>query len=181
MKTNDLTHGNIKKELIALALPLILGNILQQFYNTIDSFIVGRYVGHNAFAAVGIAGSVMNLFIFVLSGGCNGFSVIFAELYGQKKWELLRKESFISLMLGGCFTILLSAGSLLCLNQLLRAIHTPEEVYIYVVHYAGYRKSLLQKKISRIVPDAIILYAGNTEIRTNVITKMWLYKKFILH
>lgn len=135
MKTNDLTHGNIKKELIALALPLILGNILQQFYNTIDSFIVGRYVGHNAFAAVGIAGSVMNLFIFVLSGGCNGFSVIFAELYGQKKWELLRKESFISLMLGGCFTILLSAGSLLCLNQLLRAIHTPEEVYIYVVHY----------------------------------------------
>ena len=135
MDTKDLTHGNIRKELIALALPLILGNILQQFYNTIDSFMVGRYVGHEAFAAVGVAGSVMNLFIFVLNGGCNGFSVIFAELYGQKKWELLRKESFITLALGGVFTIVLSGGSLILMNQLLNVIQTPEEIYQFVVHY----------------------------------------------
>ena len=62
--TQDLLHGNIKSELIALTIPLVLGNILQQFYNTIDSFIVGRYVGTEAFAGIGVAGSIMNLFIF---------------------------------------------------------------------------------------------------------------------
>lgn len=135
MDAKDLTHGNIKKELIQLAIPLILGNILQQFYNTIDSFIVGRYVGHEAFAAVGVAGSIMNLFIFILNGGCNGFSVIFAELYGQKNWKLLRKESFISLLLGGGFSILLSISSIFFMNRILVAIHTPEDVLEFAVHY----------------------------------------------
>ena len=105
--TQDLLHGNIKSELIALTIPLVLGNILQQFYNTIDSFIVGRYVGTEAFAGIGVAGSIMNLFIFILNGGCNGMSIIFAELYGQKNYEKLRKESFLSLSAGGGFTIVL--------------------------------------------------------------------------
>ena len=52
--TQDLLHGNIKSELIALTIPLVLGNILQQFYNTIDSFIVGRYVGTEAFAGLSL-------------------------------------------------------------------------------------------------------------------------------
>ena len=113
--TQDLLHGNIRRELIALTIPLVLGNILQQFYNTIDSFIVGRYVGTEAFAGIGVAGSIMNLFIFILNGGCNGMSIIFAELYGQKNYEKLRKESFLSLSAGGGFTIVLSIVSLLVL------------------------------------------------------------------
>ncbi len=133
--TKDLLHGNIKNELITLMLPLIMGNILQQFYNTIDSMIVGRYVGSNAFAAVGVAGSVMNLFIFMLNGGCNGISVIFAELYGQKKWELLRRESFLSLVFGGGATIGLSLVSLLFLSRILAAIKTPVEVAPYAWDY----------------------------------------------
>ena len=95
--TDDLTSGNISRQLIALALPLMLGNILQQLYNTVDAFVIGRYVGDKAFAAVGVAGSIMNLFIFVISGGCNGISIVFAEIYGQKKRALLRRESFLSL------------------------------------------------------------------------------------
>lgn len=113
--TQDLLHGNIKSELIALTIPLVLGNILQQFYNTIDSFIVGRYVGTEAFAGIGVAGSIMNLFIFILNGGCNGMSIIFAELYGQKNYEKLRKESFLSLSAGGglyhCFEYCKPSGS----------------------------------------------------------------------
>lgn len=65
----DLTRGPIRRQLIALALPLLAGNILQQLYNTIDAVIVGRFVGDGAFAAVGVAGSVMNLFLFLISGG----------------------------------------------------------------------------------------------------------------
>ena len=133
--TQDLLHGNIRRELIALTIPLVLGNILQQFYNTIDSFIVGRYVGTEAFAGIGVAGSIMNLFIFILNGGCNGMSIIFAELYGQKNYEKLRKESFLSLSAGGGFTIVLSIASLLVLYPVLGLIQTPLEVEPYVVAY----------------------------------------------
>lgn len=127
-KQKDLLHGNIKKELISLMLPLILGNILQQFYNTIDSMIVGRYVGSTAFAAVGVAGSVMNLFLFMLSGGCSGISVVFAELFGQQQRHLLRRESFLSLLLGSSVTCILSLLSLTFLEPILNAIQTPAEV-----------------------------------------------------
>ena len=133
--TKDLLHGNIKKELVTLMLPLIVGNILQQFYNTIDSMIVGRYVGSTAFAAVGVAGSVMNLFIFMLNGGCNGISIIFAELYGQRKWSLLRRESFLSLLLGCGVTIGLSLFSLASLHLILNVIKTPTEVFPYAWDY----------------------------------------------
>ncbi len=133
--TKDLLHGNIKKELVALMLPLIMGNILQQFYNTIDSMIVGRYVGSTAFAAVGVAGSVMNLFIFMLSGGCSGISIIFAELYGQRKWELLRRESFLSLLLGGSVSIAFCLLGLLFLPIILKVIQTPADVFPYAWNY----------------------------------------------
>ena len=77
-----LLEGNIRRELVALALPLLVGNVLQQLYNTVDSLIIGRYLGTEAFSAVGIAGSIMNLFIFVLTGFCTGISILFAQMYG---------------------------------------------------------------------------------------------------
>ena len=58
----------------------------------------------------------MNLFIFILNGGCNGMSIIFAELYGQKNYKKLRKESFLSLSAGGGFTILSVNGQVLTVN-----------------------------------------------------------------
>ncbi len=133
--TKDLLHGKITIQLISLMLPLIIGNILQQFYNTIDSMIVGRYVGNTAFAAVGVAGSVMNLFIFMLNGGCNGISIIFAELYGQKKWERLRRESFLSLLIGGITAVILGVLGLSFLHQILQIIKTPDCVFSYAWDY----------------------------------------------
>lgn len=134
-QTKDLLHGKIRGQLISLMLPLVIGNILQQFYNTIDSAIVGRYVGDTAFAAVGVAGSVMNLFIFIMNGGCNGFSVVFAELYGQKKWERLRRESFLSLLIGGGASVVLSFIGLFFLYKLLEVIQTPQVVLPYAKDY----------------------------------------------
>ena len=68
----QLTRGNIGCQLIALSAPMLAGNILQQLYNTVDAVIVGRFVGESAFGAIGVAGSVMNLFLFLISGGCDG-------------------------------------------------------------------------------------------------------------
>ena len=81
-RTVVLTQGSIPRQLIWLALPLICGNILQQLYNTVDAFIIGRFLGGAAFGAVGVAGTVMNLFIFILSGCCTGVAVLFAQFYG---------------------------------------------------------------------------------------------------
>ena len=75
-KPADLTAGPIAPALIRLALPLLFGNILQQLYNTVDTVIVGRWAGSDAFAAVGVAGTLMNLFLFLLGGVCAGVAVI---------------------------------------------------------------------------------------------------------
>lgn len=77
----------------------------------------------------------MNLFIFIFNGGCNGMSIIFAELYGQKNYKKLRKESFLSLSAEGGFTIVLSIISLLVLYLVLGLIQTPPDVELYVVAY----------------------------------------------
>ena len=109
-----------------LALPLLIGNILQLLYNTVDSLIIGNMLGTNAFSAVGVAGSVMNLFIFVLNGFCTGISVIFAQMYGRGDRAGFRREVFISTVLGGSITLTLSALFMALLNPLLRLINSPE-------------------------------------------------------
>ncbi len=126
-KTSEITllEGEIKKELIALALPLLLGNILQQLYNTADALIAGQFLGTDAFAAVGVAGSVMNLFIFMLNGFCVGLSVIFAQLYGAGNQAAFRREVFVAVSLGSLITLLLSISSIAALQPVLSLIHTP--------------------------------------------------------
>lgn len=133
--TENLTKGTVENQLIVLAFPLILGNMFQQLYNTIDSYIIGRHIGHTAFAAVGVAGTMMNLFIFVISGACNGISILFAELYGGKNWDTLRKESFLSFFFGILVAAGLSIIGLLTLGPLLNAIRTPDEVEIFAKDY----------------------------------------------
>lgn len=80
MNQTSLLSGNIRRQILTLAVPLLFGNILQQFYNTADSLIVGRFLGSNAFASVGVSGSLMNLFIFILDGFCVGITVILGQL-----------------------------------------------------------------------------------------------------
>ncbi|WP_101696323.1 MATE family efflux transporter [Clostridium minihomine] len=130
-----LSEGKIRPHLIRLALPLLVGNILQQFYNLISAVIVERYLGETAFAAVGIAGTVMNLFIFVLGGCCTGIAVVMASLYGKRDFPALRQAIFLSLVFGASFTILISVLGLLGTPFLLRLIQTPENVSYLAVEY----------------------------------------------
>lgn len=130
-----LSEGKIQPILVRLALPLLFGNILQQFYNIISSIIVERYLGEAAFAAIGIAGTVMNLFIFILGGCCTGIAVIMASLYGKKDHPALRQAIFLSLVFGLSFTVLIGVLGLTCTPFLLRIIQTPPEVSAYAVEY----------------------------------------------
>lgn len=100
MSQTQLTRGKISRQLIALSTPLLVGNILQQLYNTVDAVIVGRYVGERAFGAVGVAGSVMNLFLFLISGGCDGVGTLLAQFYGGDDGPRFRREFYLSGLFG---------------------------------------------------------------------------------
>ena len=126
--TADLTQGRIRRQLTALALPLLASNILQQLYNTVDVAIVGRYVGNEAFAAVGVAGSVMNLFLFLITGVCNGIGILFSQFHGAGDDDSFRREFFLASAFGGGFALALSALAALALTPLLVLLQTPGEI-----------------------------------------------------
>lgn len=125
---NQLTQGNISRQLIALSVPLLAGNILQQLYNTIDAVIVGNFVGDTAFAAVGVAGSVMNLFLFLISGGCDGVGTLLSQFYGAEDGPAFRREFYLSGLFGAGACVMLTALGLAVLSPLLDLLQTPANV-----------------------------------------------------
>jgi len=131
----NLTKGSIVGQLLALSAPLLLGSILQQLYNAADTIIVERYAGETAFAAVGVAGTVMNLFIFLVSGGCTGVSIVMASLFGAEDRDALRRESFMAAAFGMGFAVLLSVASILLIRPVLRLISTPDLLMPYAKTY----------------------------------------------
>lgn len=100
----DMTVGTPWKKIVLFTIPMLLGNIAQQLYNTMDSIIVGNYVGDNALAAVGSAGPILNLLIVLFIGISVGASIMVSQYFGGKKREELSKT------IGNC--ILLTKGNL---------------------------------------------------------------------
>ena len=126
MNQSTLLSGNIRRQILTLAVPLLFGNILQQFYNTADSLIVGKFLGSNAFASVGISGSLMNLFIFILDGFCAGITVILGQLYGTGDRKKYREEVFTALLLSIVIALLISGVWTAFLEPILKLINTPD-------------------------------------------------------
>ena len=130
-----LTSGSITPQLIRLYLPLLGANVLQQLYNIINALVVTRYIGDNAFAALGVAESVMNLFIYVITGACMGASVLIAQFYGEENLPRLRQQLYVSaVLIGGCTLAAVILGQLF-LPQLLQVIQTPAELMADVSAY----------------------------------------------
>ncbi len=134
-KERDFTEGSLSGHLVSLAVPLVFGNILQEFYNTIDAFVVGRFAGKEEFAAIGIAGTVMNLYLFALVGCCTGFSVLFAQAYGQKDMREVRRQHASALFLGLGSTLFLMLLGMAGMGVILTVLQTPTELQGYVALY----------------------------------------------
>ena len=130
-----LTSGPITGQLIRLCLPLLAANVLQQLYNIINSLVVTYYIGGDAFAALGVAESVMNLFIYVITGACMGSSVLVARFFGEENFPRLRQQLFVSGVLIGGTVLAAVSLTLLFLNPLLVLIQTPPELMDYVTDY----------------------------------------------
>ena len=114
--------------MVKISGPLIVGNILQQMYNMIDALVIERYLGESSFASVGIAGSVMNLFLFLIIGACTGISILFSQLSGEGNADKLRHEHFTGLLFGLVLSGSLGAAGILFLPFLLHLIQTPAEL-----------------------------------------------------
>ena len=109
--TRDMTQGNITGHMLSYAVPLVFGNLFQQLYHTVDSVVVGQFNGKEALAAIGAAGPVMNILIFLIVGISMGSSILMAEYFGARDYESLRKEMATSLTAGFLLTAVLTAVS----------------------------------------------------------------------
>ena len=161
-----LTSGPITSQLIRLCLPLLAANVLQQLYNIINSLVVRRYIGGDAFAALGVAESVMNLFIYVITGACMGASVLAARFFGERNFPRLRRQLFVSGVLIGGATLLAVTVTLVLLPQLLVLIQTPEELMTYTTDYLRVVLAGMAAALGALLPTelaATLRAIGNTK------------------
>lgn len=102
---NDLINGNITKSIITFAVPMIIGNFLQQFYNIADTIIIGKFLGSSALAAVGSSYTFMIFLTSILLGLCMGSSALFSIEFGRKNIEKLKNDIIAAFVLIGILTI----------------------------------------------------------------------------
>lgn len=133
--TQDMTEGRILRPLITFTIPLILGNIFQLTYNAVDSVIVGKFVGEEALAAVGVSTPIMNLAILLISGMCMGASVLMSAQYGTKDYEPLKRQISTTLLTGCMFSLCCSVLMIVFARIVLCIIRVPKEVIYLSVQY----------------------------------------------
>lgn len=133
--TKDMTVGRPFQLILRFALPLLIGNLLQQTYNIIDAAIVGRFLGTEALASVGASSSVQFLVLGFCIGICNGFGVPIARDFGAGEYEKMRSCIFHAFMLtAGAAVLLTTICALLC-PQILHLLSTPEDIYVNAYSY----------------------------------------------
>ena len=94
----DLTQGKIGKSILLFSIPMILGNLLQQFYNIVDTYIVGKYIGSNALAAVGSSYTLMTFLTSIIIGLCMGSGILFSMYVGAKKYEKMKMSLILTIV-----------------------------------------------------------------------------------
>jgi putative efflux protein, MATE family len=131
----DMTHGSPWKLILTFAIPLVIGNIFQQFYNMVDSIIVGKYVGKTALAAVGSTGSLNFMIIGFGIGICSGFGIPIAQSFGAKKIKDMKCYIRHSFYLGTIITIIMTVLTVLALPSILHIMQTPADIYDQAYSY----------------------------------------------
>ena len=143
----DMTEGSIVKQVILFALPLMLGNIFQMLYNTVDSIVVGNFVGKQALAAVGSTTMIVNMMVFFFNGFSTGAGVIIANLFGARNMEKLHKAVETTMAATFLLSALFTVAGVAAVKPMLRFMATPEDVFgeatVYLQIYIGGISGLL--------------------------------------
>ncbi len=137
----DMTEGPILRLLIAFALPLMLGNVFQMLYNTVDSVIVGNFVSKQALAAIGATTMIVNLFVFFFNGFSIGAGVVIGQYFGARDMEKLHDAIETTMAATFILSLLFSLLSIVIVDPMLRMMSTPEDVFhdasVYLHIYLG--------------------------------------------
>lgn len=165
----DLTRGPVMKTMLLFALPMILGNLLQQCYNVADTLIVGRFLGADALAAVGSSYTLMTFLTSILLGLCMGSSAVFSIRFGQKDENGLKEGMCASFVLIASLTVILNAAAFLGIDWILYFLRVPEEIqglmreYLIVIFcgiaatfFYNYFASLLRSVGNSVIPLAFL-------------------------
>ena len=137
--TRDMTTGSPLKSILRFCVPLLIGNLFQQFYNLADSVLVGRILGLNAFAAVGTTGALSFLILGFATGSCSGLAIPIAQSFGAGDLESVRRRTAQLVWLGFGITAIIRLICFFWTDDLLRLMNTPAEIfddayrYIFIV------------------------------------------------
>lgn len=134
----DLTKGSVTGTMLLFSLPLILGNLLQQFYNIADTLIVGKYLGAAALAAVGSSYALMVFLNSILLGMCMGCGVLFSICWGRGDLSALRQKVYLSFVSIGFFSVLMTALVFFFIDDILRWLQVPQDVFPLMRSYLWY-------------------------------------------
>ena len=132
---SDMTVGSPLKKIILFAFPMLIGNIAQQLYSTVDSIVVGKYVGDNALAAVGSSAPVYNLLLVLFMGVSVGSSILVSQYFGAKDKESLSKSIGNSLSLTAVVSLIIMGLSLVAVDPMLKLLGTPDSIFDWCHDY----------------------------------------------
>ena len=152
----DLTRGKPVKLILLFTIPLLIGNVFQQFYSMADTIIVGRTIGVDALAGVGATGSLSFLILGFAQGLTAGLSVITAQRFGADDYDGVRKSVTVSLLISAVLTVVLTAIAVLTARPLLTLLQTPaniiDDAYNYIIIiFWGIFASMLFNLLSNVV------------------------------
>ena len=154
--TKNLTEGNPAKLIVLFTIPLLIGNIFQQFYNMTDMVIVGRTLGVNALAAVGCTGSIIFLVLGFTVGLTSGLSIVTAQRFGSHDEAGVRKSLTIGILITLAVTLVLTTVSVLMARPILELMRTPPEIIedahdFVVIIFAGMAASMMFNLLSNTI------------------------------
>lgn len=155
-KERDLTSGNITSGLWAFAVPLMLGNVIQQFYNLADTWIVGRYIGNIGLAAVGSSYTLMTFLTYIIIGLCLGNSTFISMEYGKKNIEKIRNGIYISFVMILAVTVGIIIIFYGFLDEIIKMLQVPKDTVadmkVYLVYvFIGFFATFIYNYISNIL------------------------------
>lgn len=138
----DMTQGSILQHIINFAFPLLIGNIFQQLYNTVDTWVVGNYVSNEAFSAVGTVGPIINMLIGFFTGLSSGAGVVISQYYGAKRFDKVHDAVHTSIVMTLLLGVVFTAVGILMIPPMLNLMKTPAEIFpessaYLTIYFAG--------------------------------------------
>ena len=127
-KTRDMTRGSILVQLVAFALPLLLGNIFQMLYNTVDTIVVGQFVGKEALAAVGSTTMIVNMMVFFFNGFSVGAGVVISHSFGAKNKDTLHTAIETTMAMTFLISVVFTVIGVIFVRPMLLFMSTPADV-----------------------------------------------------